>query len=243
MNTYLKEYKKFMKIDIKGYSKLPYKKWPNEWKDIYFKGYPRFKKFPLDRNIWDKNQNELVNLLRHRRSKNFFPVEKNMTKGLLSYILLGAAVTKVGKSVYSDSYRSYPSAGRRYPLEVYIFLRRSKELHSGIYHYHVRTHSLEFLWNLKDQDIYNSFKQHFVKKSSLIIIITACINRSKIKYGEIAYHFMNLEAGHMMQNFILLLETKKRGYRNIGRFDAKKITALLDIRLEEEIPLYAISIN
>jgi len=39
----------------------------------------------------------------------------------------------------------YPSAGARYPLEIYVVILNSKEIPEGIYHYNVKWNTLELL--------------------------------------------------------------------------------------------------
>ena len=51
--------------------------------------------------------------------------------------------------------RAYPSGGARFPLEIYVFLFKCKDLVSGIYHYNVLDHSLE---KILDENVFGRDK-------------------------------------------------------------------------------------
>jgi len=53
-------------------------------------------------------------------------------------------VKDVGSN-WDETKRFYPSAGARYPLEIYPIIFSSSDLEQGIYHYNSRDHSLELI--------------------------------------------------------------------------------------------------
>jgi hypothetical protein len=53
------------------------------------------------------------------------------------------------KNEFMQANRFYPSAGARYPLEVYPLVFNVKGIKSGIYHYYVKNHLLEYLLQLR----------------------------------------------------------------------------------------------
>ncbi len=69
------------------------------------------------------------------------------------------------------------------------------------------------------------------------------MSRTEVKYGINAYRFALLEAGHIGQNISLLAEKEKLGCCALGGFDNDKLSQLLDISQEDEIPLYAFSLG
>jgi SagB-type dehydrogenase family enzyme len=221
---------------------LPKEKWPDSWKRIYFKGYPRFERISLDKSIW---QNKNFNLFRAildrrtvRESQN-----KPLSKDDLSFLLLSGGITRVEGNIFYDSYRAYPSGGARYPCEIYMVIRKASGLRPGLYHYHVRTHSLEFLWSVNKNQIKTCFPgQKFVLDSRAIIIITAIMGRSLGKYSERSYRYALLEAGHIAQNVYLISCAINIGCCALGGFNDYEICDLLDLRIEEELPLYCIAI-
>ncbi len=228
---------------IKKAKRLPSRdKWPESWKRIYFKGYPRFERIYLNKSAWFNKNYDLINTILERRSVR----ESNLpmfSKDDLSLLLLGGAITKTDSNVFYDSYRSYPSAGARYPCEIYIFLNKVKNLKGGLYHYHVRTHSLEYLWPINSEEIKRCFpNQNFVTRSKAIVIITAIMSRNISKYSERGYRFALLEAGHIGQNVCLIATAMGMSACPIGGFHDKNLADLIDIDSNEELPLYCVSI-
>lgn len=68
------------------------------------------------------------------------------------------------------------------------------------------------------------------------------LNRPAIKYGERAYTFSHIEAGHIGQNIYLLSESIGLKCISIGLFDNKKLLGILDIHSDEELIVYPIVI-
>lgn len=221
---------------------LPREKWPDSWKRIYFKGYPRFEKYPLEKTINFKNVNIFDVILKRKSSRDSQKLPLSRKK--LSLLLLGGAITRIEGDIFYDSYRAYPSAGARYPLEIYLIIQRVSGFKSGIYHYHVRTHSLEYLWNISKRDLLKCFPgQKFVSESRTVIIITAIMSRLTGKYSERSYRYALIESGHLAQNFYLIAQAIEVGVCALGGFNDKKIIEILDLNLnKDEIPLYCIAI-
>ncbi len=219
----------------------PSSKWPESWKRIYFKTYPRFPKLYLNKNV--NNNFSLIDAILKRSS--YTPkVDKihNLTKDMLSTILLSAAIIDEEIDIKYLSKRAYPSGGARYPLELYIIIFKSKTLKKGLYHYNVKLHALEYMWVINKKEIKEIFNQDYSQKCSGIVIITSVINRSSVKYGERAYTFSHIEAGHIGQNIYLLSESIGLKCRPFGLFDNKKLLEILDIHNEEELIIYPIAI-
>ncbi|MHB8362087.1 MAG: SagB/ThcOx family dehydrogenase [Patescibacteria group bacterium] len=239
----------FLKLNKKIRSMVPSSdnnstaKWPESWKRIYFKTYPRFPKLYLDKKIVTNNKTPLVDTILKRKSYDS-KIDKvhNLTKEMLSTIFLSASIISEGKDIKYESKRSYPSGGGRYPLELYIIIFESKTIKKGLYHYNVKLHALEYMWSVNKKEVNKVFKQGYSTNSSGIVIINSVIDRSSIKYGERAYTFSHIEAGHIGQNIYLLSESIGLKCRPFGLFDNKKLLEILDIHNEEELIIYPIAI-
>jgi SagB-type dehydrogenase family enzyme len=220
------------------------KLYPEDWKKIYFKTYPRFKRIKIQKV--NNKKDELLKLLINRRSNRKFNNYKISLKEI-GYILEGAAITKMNQRYISyNSFRAYPSAGARYPLEIYLFVLNSEDLNKGLYHYNVKHHVLEFMWNVNKKSLYRALgaQSKFLLKSSLLIVITAVMKRGLSKYGERYLRFVLIESGHLAQNLLLLATKIKLKSCPIGGFKEKEILNILDISDEElELPLYIIAIG
>lgn len=234
----------FEKSSIKKYSR-DLTKYPEDWKRINFKTYPRFKQIKL-KNLLKKTKDNLLKTLSQRKSKRIFRSYR-IKSNEISYILSGAAITRVFKNDYEYfSYRAYPSGGARYPLELYLMILNCKKIKPGLYHYNVRYHSLEYMWGFSKNQLNKIFgsQSKFLSKSSILIIITGIIKRGLSRYGERYLRYVFIEAGHLAQN-ILLLSTKI-GLKTcpIGGFKDQEIKKLLNLTDEElELPLYVIAVG
>ncbi len=103
--------------------------WPESWKKIYFKTYPRFKKVHCDL----ANSDEINRLLRNRRSIRKY-TDKPISFKDVSYLLYSSCGLIHSDGNYDNTRRPYPSAGGRYPLEVYPIINNVGGLKKGLYH-------------------------------------------------------------------------------------------------------------
>ena len=143
-------------------------------------------------------------------------------------------------SIYG--FRTTPSAGALYPLEVYVVSGNVDKLPSGIYHYLPSTHRVQ---KLKDGDIRTHltkaiFQQEAIRQGAAYIVITAEFSRTINKYGDKGKEFVFMEAGHAAQNIYLQSVSLNLGTVSIGAFDRNKVKTILDITEE---PLYILPIG
>jgi len=210
---------------------------------IHFKEYPRAKKIELSKNF-EKNSS-LEKILESRFSKRDFN-QKAITINEISKILFysGGIMRFEQRENIDTSRRSYPSAGARYPLEIYTIIVRSKEIEPGIYHYNVLSHSLEEIKRGKYIEEMMKLihpEQKSFKDASLFIVITANFSRTQNKYDERGYRFILLEAGHLGQNICLITNSLGLGACPIGGFLDDNLDELLDLdKGESSIYLFAV---
>lgn len=215
-------------------------KWPESWKKMYFKTYPRFKSIHLNSFVLD----DLIKLIHTRRSERAF-TNKPITQKKLSYLLYSSAGLIHLDGNYDNTRRPYPSAGARYPLEIYPIILNVAGLNKGLYHYNVRDNVLELLLkeNLSSWISQAFGGQDWLLKSSVIFIITGVLDRSRIKYGDRGYRFTLIEAGHLGQNVCLFATKLGLGTCALGGYVDSEIDKLLDLHLTKEFTLYAIAIG
>jgi SagB-type dehydrogenase family enzyme len=193
----------------------------------FYKRYPRFPAIALA-------QSPPTRLLERRPSKRRFSSELKPDLTKLAWILSGLQER--------NQKRRYPSAGARYPLEVYLVSWTVEGLRSGIYHYDVRAHALECI--LQNCDLVNgeSIVSPHVTNPPCAIVLTACLSRSVIKYGSRGYVYALLEAGHVGQ--MIITDATAFGLETccIGGFVDSHISTLLDLT-DQEVPVYVIAIG
>lgn len=217
-------------------------RFPKEWINIHFKTYPRFERILLDETMF--NNTQFTQLMTFRESIRKYS-NKAVTKKEISHILLNASgITRIGDTI-DESRRSYPSAGARYPLEIYPVILNSSDIEKGLYHFNVLDNSLELL--LKE-DLHERISEvfggeKFVRKASVIFIITAVFGRTMIKYKDRGYRFLHLETGHLAQNICLVSLELGLDICPMGGFIDDKIHELLDIDSRKEFAVYTLVVG
>lgn len=98
-------------------------------------------------------------------------------------------------------FRSAPSGGALYPLELYVWARSVEGLPPGLYHYDPYHHELDDLGPVELESAF--VQQPLVGSAAAGILICPVFFRSVFKYGERGYRFVLLEAGHVAQNALL----------------------------------------
>lgn len=131
-------------------------------------------------------------------------------------------------------FRTVPSGGALYPLEIYFFCNETVEgLESGLYHYSPSLNAVHLLvkGDLRKRIASSlvEFQSHLANELAVIVFITAVFQRSIFKYKEKGYRFALIEAGHVAQNINLTATALNMGVINIGGYYDREIDALLDI--------------
>lgn len=215
-------------------------KFPREWATIHFKDYPRLDKIVLSRKF--KSQMNIEDAFIRRASKRHFNGKSISVKEISKLLYYSCGINRQHKNI-DLTRRTYPSAGARYPLEVYLAVISKGELNNGIYHYNVKGHCLEKVLEgdlLKDLKISmrNKENKNILDNAAILVIITSIPMRTEIKYKGLSDKFSLLEAGHMVQNLYLISESMGLGCCAIGGFDEENIKKLLDIDGANEKVIY-----
>lgn len=198
------------------------------------------------RNIYLPNfpsrKNNLKDLLMKRSSYRNFSGKPVGLEQLSEILFYSAGL--VGKSE-GKLRHPYPSAGGKYPIEIYPLVLYGDELKPGLYHYSPTEHALDILLTpLKKEDTSSIWmSQKWFRKASVILIMTAVYRRTTVKYGEKGLPFLYIEAGHIGQNIYLLAQGLGIGCCAIGQFKEKQLCELLDINPFEEYPIYYIALG
>ena len=141
-------------------------------------------------------------------------------------------------------FRTAPSAGATYPLEVYIAAGSVNDLPPGLYKYKAQGHELtelakgDFRSALHDA----ALRQRCVKDAPVVIIIAAVYERTIARYGERGIRYVNMEAGHSAQNVCLQAVSLRLGSVVVGAFNDESVKRALSLP-QNENPLYLIPIG
>jgi len=230
-------YEKFHALTNKKFKlqkEVPLDQWPEEWKKIYYKGYPRLDSIRLPKKHLPNMS--LEKTLKQRISDRSFSQKKLTLQELGSLFLYAAGLRS------KTTHRYYPSAGARFPLELY-FISTNTVLPNGIYHYYVLSHCLEQLsiFETFNYDLY--VDQPWIKGAGGLLIISSLFKRTTNKYRNRGYRYTVCESGHLGQNIQLVSACLNLACCGIGGFEDRKINRLLDIEGTEESSLYCFAIG
>jgi len=147
--------------------------------------------------------------------------------------------------VYPRPFRTVPSGGALYPLEIFLHSARIQGLDPGLYHYHPLDGVLRFLrYGDRTRDICDAVVQgELFSNTSLVIFITALFERSVFKYGDRGYRFVLLEAGHVAQNLNLVSNALGLGSVNVGGYFDREVDDLLGLDGLEHSTIYLTAIG
>lgn len=139
----------------------------------------------------------------------------------------------------SLNFRTAPSAGALYPLEVYLLSGNIIGLPAGLYRYIPEQHVLILVSEVDNrQELFQaSLRQSSIRNAPGVLIFTAVMERTTRRYGERGIRYVHMEAGHASQNVYLQAAALGLGTVAIGAFDDREVKATLSFS-EQEQPLY-----
>ncbi|RJP14891.1 MAG: SagB/ThcOx family dehydrogenase [Candidatus Abyssobacteria bacterium SURF_5] len=171
--------------------------------------------------------------IKNRRTVRTF--SKNpLTLKHLSQVLWAAQ----GTTGDTMKFRSVPSAGIIYPLDLYVVIGQNavQGLPVGVYRYLPDAHALERLREGdKRQDVAQAaFGQSWMTEAPVLLVISAEYDRLMERYGDRAVRYADLEAGHAGQNVFLQAEAEGLGAGIVGVSNPTVINEVLGAATGEE---------
>lgn len=141
-------------------------------------------------------------------------------------------------------FRTAPSAGALYPLELYAFAGNVQGLPTGLYRYIPRGHVLR---RIADGDKHPAlgraaYDQPSIAEAPAILALCAVYERVTGKYGERGLRYVHMEAGHAAQNVYLQAVSLNLGTVVLGAFDDSRVAETLTLGQQEQ-PLYLMPIG
>ncbi len=178
-------------------------------------------------------QTSLEETLQRRRSVREFSPEP-LTMEQISQLLWSAqGITDPA------GYRTAPSAGAMYPLEIYLVTEQ------GLLHYLPQDHSLQrILDGDLRRDLYGaSLKQESILEAPVTMVFTAVFARTEGRYGSArSPRYIHLEVGHAAQNVLLQAVALGLGAVPVGAYEDARVSRVLGLPADH-IPLYLIPIG
>jgi SagB-type dehydrogenase family enzyme len=179
----------------------------------------------------------LWSALQQRHSERGFSGEP-VTMAELSQLLW--AMQGITRITQGYAFRTAPSAGALYPIETYVIAHQVQGLRAGVYHYAIEAHALDELesGDLRAQAARAALDQRMVATSDVVFAWTAVFARSVWKYGQRAYRYIYLDAGHIAQNLALAAVSLGLGSCQIAALYDDEVNQLLGVDGESESVLY-----
>lgn len=177
--------------------------------------------------------------LHERRSLREYKRDEPLTLEEISQLLWAAqGITS------PDGFRTAPSAGALYPLEVYIVAGNVRNLEAGVYHYRPRKHELvrTILGDKRKELRRATLDQDQVQNAPATIAFAAVYERTTMKYRERGNRYVHFEIGHAAQNVFLQAVALDLGTVPVGAFLDEEVKRVLNLKDDEE-PLYLMPVG
>jgi len=135
-------------------------------------------------------------------------------------------------------FRAAPSAGRAYPIELYMVCA------DGLFHYRPGEHALV---KVLSDDIRAALARQgkcdaFVAQAPITLIFAAVFERTTNYYGERGVRYVHLDIGHAAENVHLQGEALGLVSCALGAFDDAAMARVLSLPTEQQ-PVYVIPVG
>jgi len=180
----------------------------------------------------------LEELLRQRRSVREYGVGPLTREEVLSMLWAGQGITR------PPHYRTAPSAGALYPLELYVVVGNVEGIKAGVYKYDPVANDIRLVkaGDMRRELAMAALAQPWVEQAAVDIIVAAVYRRTKAKYGERGERYVHIEVGHCAQNICLQATALGLGLVTVGAFDDARVASIVGLA-RDEAPLYIIPVG
>ncbi|MCK5052252.1 MAG: SagB family peptide dehydrogenase [Candidatus Cloacimonetes bacterium] len=150
-----------------------------------------------------------------------------------------------GPAFLRGGLKTAPSAGARYPLEIYLVAGNVTELSAGIYKYKAEDHSIV---KISDGDVRKklakaALEQSWIQEAPASLVYSAVYSRTTDIYGDRGRErYVCMDLGHSAENVYLQAVALDMGTVAIGAFSDIKVKLLINMTREEE-PIYIMSLG
>ncbi|MCK4987975.1 MAG: SagB/ThcOx family dehydrogenase [Desulfobacterales bacterium] len=176
--------------------------------------------------------------LRMRRSVRSYK-DDPLNLSEISQILWSAqGITHPGR------FRTVPSAGALYPLELYVIAGNVKNLSPAIYRYRPDDHLLlKIISGDRRSELSRAaLRQSSIRKAPAVLLICAVYERTAGKYGQRSIRYVHMEVGHAAQNACLQAIALGLNTAVIGAFSDEEVKVIAHLPADEQ-PLYFVPVG
>jgi SagB-type dehydrogenase family enzyme len=135
-------------------------------------------------------------------------------------------------------FRTSPSAGALYPLELYVVTGNVTGMEAGVYHYQIKSHRLvqHVAGDQRKALAQAAYMQSWLGDAPVVFVFSADYKRTSKKYGSRAKRYVQIEVGHAAQNLFLQAVDLDLGSVVVGAFYDDAVAELLQLP-SELVPL------
>ncbi len=176
--------------------------------------------------------------LNERRSVRSFRNEPLTLEALSQLLWAAQGITD------ARGYRTAPSAGALYPLDVYVVAGKVTGLPPGVYAYEPRGHRLRLVRAGDHRRELSSaaLGQSCVESGAIALVFSAVYERVTGKYGARGERYAHIEAGHAAQNVFLQAVSLDLGTVVVGAFRDDAVNDVIGMK-DKTAPLYIMPVG
>lgn len=128
-------------------------------------------------------------------------------------------------------FRTAPSAGATFPLEMFVVANNVNGLSKGVYHYSPFENTLDLIHlnDISAELMLASHSQSMIAESAAVIVFGAVFKRTTDRYGERGIRYVYNEIGHASQNLHLQAAAMDLGTVVIGAYRDEEVEEILDL--------------
>jgi SagB-type dehydrogenase family enzyme len=169
-------------------------------------------------------------VLQHRTTARQFGGGPMRLDELAKLLHMSYGITRSNAdTVFPRPFRTIPSGGALYPLELYVYASQVEGLERGLYHYDMEEQTLDVLHRRDDLARISRFLVQYdlALNAAAIMFVSAIFFRSTFKYGDRGYRFILIEAGHLAQNANLTAQEMGLAAACIGGYSDRDVDRYL----------------
>ncbi len=171
-------------------------------------------------------------------------IEETLLKrrSIRSYKSETLAIAEISQLLWSaqgvtnrKGFRTAPSAGALYPLEVYIAAGNVTDLDAGIYKYYPHRHEIvnTVKGDKRSELCRAGLGQSSIKNAPAVMVFCAVFERVTGRYGKRGIQYVHMEVGHAIQNVCLQAISLGLGSVIIGAFNDYDVKEVMNFEVDE----------
>lgn len=159
------------------------------------------------------------------------------------YLVTTLKLAEIGQLLWAaqgithpQGYRTAPSAGALYPLQLYLVVRALQDLAPAVYGYDPDQHHLVWMQEGDRRNLLASaaLGQEWLANAAAIVVFTADYKRTTHKYGQHGKRYVHMEAGHAAENLFLQANALDLTTVIVGAFDEEEVANVLGLTTQEQ---------